>query len=564
MKKYLLFGLFAMFTAMPAMAGSVEVTGLLQAGSSMSEGCSGTAFESATVENPVEMTANFVQNCPAGKYLNIVSSLDDVPADIITAGTYSTINGVTTGYAYCESCDEGHYCVQTPTEVTHGTGENAGKLFIETQGNPICPVGYSCPDVSQDKVACKNGLYQDTEGQTSCKSCDAGYYCPDGENVANAFQTQCAAGSYTDETGQSSCSLCLTGGTYQNQSGQTSCLSCPAGKYSDALDPASVTGNTSCKVCDKGKYSAVEGASSCSVCPDGTYSGSSANGNTECTQCPIDTYNTEAANNAGVSACQACPAGYKTGDSDEDAGALGNYAVTQCYKTCDSIATNCLSHTTCADNSYTPGTKSYYAGTYCEAVVTGCENNGYDLQTISSAEVIPDGIASAANSTTWTMALKNAAPLQSVSGIYFCAPKGGTSTEYYDCNVKVTQISDGTKTVDKNAQLVMLSTGDTSMYECETKCKNAGNNAVNQWSSAVQNALVASIDGQKVCVAKDVAITWKDGQNNSMSSEVVGKAGTCVYGGDLYTPSKNAANNMDVPEYCQGLGCKFLGWKVEE
>jgi len=43
----------------------------------------------------------------------------------------------------------------------------------------ICPIGYYCPQVALDKIACDPavGKYQDAKGSTECRDCPTGYYC---------------------------------------------------------------------------------------------------------------------------------------------------------------------------------------------------------------------------------------------------------------------------------------------------------------------------------------------------------------------------------------------------
>lgn len=40
-----------------------------------------------------------------------------------------------------------------------------------------CPTGHRCPSGSSYPIPCAEGTYQDLTGQSTCKTCPAGYYC---------------------------------------------------------------------------------------------------------------------------------------------------------------------------------------------------------------------------------------------------------------------------------------------------------------------------------------------------------------------------------------------------
>ena len=148
------------------------------------------------------------------------------------------------------------------------------------------------------------GNYQDAGGQSSCKICPAGSYCPD-NNDNKATPAQKGSSSRVSRLHRCSprfvqvitlavhwpgaparspratvarvrrCpsrfafpgSLFLVLGKYQDTTGQSSCKACPAGAYCQ--------GNNSdhAQLCSPGKYSPNPGlgANDCYMCPKGTY-----------------------------------------------------------------------------------------------------------------------------------------------------------------------------------------------------------------------------------------------------------------------------------------------------
>ena len=162
-----------------------------------------------------------------------------------------------------------------------------------------CPVGTYNDGTTVGCQACPAGTYTGTTGQTSCTTCQDGYYCPGGQNrVAcpvgtegtgsgkNSQATGCSAcqiGYYNNTTGAAACTGCAAG-TYTGTTGQTACTTCQDGYYcpgsaNRAACPAGKegtgTGKTSeangCSACQVGYYSASAGTATCSGCAAGTY-----------------------------------------------------------------------------------------------------------------------------------------------------------------------------------------------------------------------------------------------------------------------------------------------------
>jgi len=211
----------------------------------------------------------------------------------------------------------GYFCSGTgnvaPTSCPAGTYQDqTGQTSCKT-----CVTGGYCPGGGSAPLACPAGTYQDQTGQTSCKTCTTGHYC---SGTGNTAPTSCPAGTYQDQTGQTSCKTCTTGhycpgggttavtcqaGTYQDQTGQSTCKSCSAGSYQDQ------TGQTTCKSCPAGTFELSTGSSSCDECPGGAATPCNLNGT--CSDGP--TGNGTCSCNVGYTgtACDACATGY-TGD----------------------------------------------------------------------------------------------------------------------------------------------------------------------------------------------------------------------------------------------------------
>ena len=104
---------------------------------------------------------------------------------------------------------------------------------------------------------CSAGTFQEAEGQQTCQTCPAGFYCPEGASAA----LPCEGGTFSSQTG-----------AHSNED----CTACPAGTFCFA-------GSTTPINCSKGTYAVSERSQLCDACPEGTYQG--AEGATECETC---------------------------------------------------------------------------------------------------------------------------------------------------------------------------------------------------------------------------------------------------------------------------------------
>lgn len=122
-------------------------------------------------------------------------------------------------------------------------------------------------------VPCEPGYYQDLTGQSSCKDCPVGYYCPE-EGMDDYSANQCPAGYYcalnTADYGDYMCEP----GEYCPL-GSTSPTECDAGSYCVAYGLSAVSGTcTAGFICSGGairpdpRTEATEGGY---VCPTGHF-----------------------------------------------------------------------------------------------------------------------------------------------------------------------------------------------------------------------------------------------------------------------------------------------------
>lgn len=196
-----------------------------------------------------------------------------------TAGKYCDRHGLSEPTGNCEA---GYYCLGSTTKQNpRGTQGNicpAGHYCPEGSSAAIkCPIGtyrdYEGGEQLSDCYDCPHGYYCQTEGQVSPTTyvCAAGYYCDEGEITGTPTSTICPAGSQCPAGSKIpiKCEL----GTYQGSQGQSSCATCPAGFYcgpsSSGID-GGISIPTDCPAgyyCESGtKYGTQY------PCPDGTYS----------------------------------------------------------------------------------------------------------------------------------------------------------------------------------------------------------------------------------------------------------------------------------------------------
>ncbi|XP_041098352.1 SCO-spondin [Polyodon spathula] len=237
--------------------------------------------------------------CPAGTYNPFprgASLQDCIPCE---PGLYCASPGLPRASGQCAA---GHYCVGgavTPHPSNGITGDMCPRGHYCSEGSAVpqpCPPGHYSNTTKNtallDCLPCPQGFSCDGHGLSAPSgSCQAGYFCPPGQNSSRPASYTCATGHMCPQ-GSSQQSPCPPG-TYQDQRGQALCKTCTAG-FSCAgtiqTETGLLVGTQNPDPCPKGHY-----------CPPGTKLGTEP-------PCPAGTFN----NRTGlsdVSECVSCPAG---------------------------------------------------------------------------------------------------------------------------------------------------------------------------------------------------------------------------------------------------------------
>merc|ERR1719201_1056245 len=110
----------------------------------------------------------------------------------------------------------------------------------------------------------KESIIQVTRGRRACKTCSAGHFYVDPQNMTSKGNClKCFAGYYNREKfghTNEQCEVCEAG-TFSSLPGSTACTDCREGKFTAS------SGQTACKFCAPGEFSAGLKASTCHKCP---------------------------------------------------------------------------------------------------------------------------------------------------------------------------------------------------------------------------------------------------------------------------------------------------------
>ena len=135
--------------------------------------------------------------------------------------------------------------------------------------------------------------------QGACAKCAVGKYGTEGATVC----TECGTGLYQNEQGESSCKTCPPGTESKNKNIRD-CANCPVGKYSDNRI-------LFCEFCPKGYYQVDPAQLQCLKCSANTYGDETGLKSVEeCKQCPVGSISKEASVSATDCAFRPdCPIG---------------------------------------------------------------------------------------------------------------------------------------------------------------------------------------------------------------------------------------------------------------
>lgn len=277
--------------------------------------------------------------------------------------------------------------------------------------------------------SCGGGLYQPSQGQSSCLTCNGMDQGPNlpwaataclncGAGQINAWQnkmyfggpdqsygcTNCIAGKYEFYDTRGICSICpsatfsLEGadactpcpvGTYQNQKGSSQCMQCPEGTYQELQESDycrscnevnndkgtnMALGATRCDACGPGQISAYRNYNNfggplqkwgCTSCVAGKFESSSG----ECTSCSAGTYSS-----GGQTSCTLCPANSTSFSGSKD--------ISNCFCNVGFYKKTTTTCSTCSDGTYA----DVSGLTSCKSCVAVCSlSNKWELTPCTSA-----------------------------------------------------------------------------------------------------------------------------------------------------------------------------------
>jgi hypothetical protein len=295
--------------------------------------------------------------CPSGQYM----------ATIKNTGVNNFLDKDGNAHTYvCTPCDNSRVCTTTGLSASNadcpagywcnlGAKSSTAPDCVDancTSLYDVCPAYHYCPAGNNSvPIGCPAGTYNNAIGQTSCGTCQAGYYCTGGGNAP----VICPAGSYCPAGTSSANEYVCPIGTYSTNTGLTQvsqCDQCAAGMYCPTLGSGVPAGNCSAghfcgggsstatpadsdgyhisyvgdtcvvatnastnDVCPAGHY-CPEGSSAPKPCAAGRYGFSAGQDDiTDCSTCPGGMY---CPVTGMTNATRSCPGGYycPAGSSD--------------------------------------------------------------------------------------------------------------------------------------------------------------------------------------------------------------------------------------------------------
>ena len=240
--------------------------------------------------------SSFPEPCPIGTYSNTTHLGDSSECVPCTPGYFCNATGSVEPNGLCEA---GFYCPS-------GTNSSRPSAYE-------CPIGFYCPEGTGIPLRCNSTTFTDTEQQSECNICPAGWYC-DGGNLIDL----CAIGYYCPEGTSFDWQPCPVG-TFSNVSGLSTieeCSPCPPHYYCNETAATEPSG-----LCDAGHFCTLANfvsnpvndtakISSClannfigAICPVGHFC---PLGSATPIACSAGTYSST----EGLSECLVCPLGY--------------------------------------------------------------------------------------------------------------------------------------------------------------------------------------------------------------------------------------------------------------
>eukprot|EP01022_Parablepharisma_sp_SALTPOND_P009167 TRINITY_DN1381_c0_g1_i1.p1 TRINITY_DN1381_c0_g1~~TRINITY_DN1381_c0_g1_i1.p1 ORF type:complete len:3672 (+),score=433.12 TRINITY_DN1381_c0_g1_i1:8055-19070(+) len=239
--------------------------------------------------------------CPAGYYST--DGTDSKAACVKCTAGYYCIEG--TSSTTMAQCPEGHYCEEgtaVPKKCPKGRYRDTPRATSETDCHK-CPAGKVCSQdgLTQYDLTCDAGYYCE-EGESTSQP--AGKYCPEGSycNQGAATPVSCPAGKFNVFKGCRSVDECLdcpfgficSGTTGVNELCQAGSY-CPGGTTLDTVQSApagyhTIQGQGDKIPCIPGTYTDEEGKSSCAPCLEGRFCKESASAGPSLPKCTVGHY----------------------------------------------------------------------------------------------------------------------------------------------------------------------------------------------------------------------------------------------------------------------------------
>lgn len=241
--------------------------------------------------------------CPAGNVCNSNStSPNSCPVGnycpqgrgyplFCAAGTYGSEPGLSS-QDDCSSCPAGKFCtngrIRGPCHagyVCYGGSWTASPKTIPVSIGELCPIGYYCPEGTEEPVPCPEGTVGTSSGgrnSTICGPCPKGFYCLGQTNVGQpcppgsycpaviGVASKCPQGTYNPisrATNESACLPCKAGYTCPEEGQSDFTDICPVGNYcpENSIEPVE---------CPRGTFRNSTGGQQtddCATCPEGHY-----------------------------------------------------------------------------------------------------------------------------------------------------------------------------------------------------------------------------------------------------------------------------------------------------
>ena len=282
--------------------------GGLYASSSAGSDAASDCYIKTTAGKYVKAKTDTTQTtCPSGDYcLSTTLYWENVGGNTDCPGSYTAGGtGVTTQSGCKISVADGKYVgtknSSTLSTCAGGTYKSAHTVaYGSTSSCSTCSAGYYCPEGAGSQTECGSNNKYSSSGAASCSTVTSGYYSTGGTETTRTGQSQCTGATYctsgvkydcpsgytadtsNGKTAATQCDISVTGGKYIGTAGDNSSNwdTCACGTYK-AAHTVAYGSTSSCAKTDAGYYAAA-GASSQTKADAGYYAAAGACSQSEC------------------------------------------------------------------------------------------------------------------------------------------------------------------------------------------------------------------------------------------------------------------------------------------